>query len=116
MQVWRSYKKGAIMDVIDKVIIDSSNEQVSTCIQVGLLCTQANPSLRPPMTNVNAMLSNLSRNNLPNPTKPAYVCIFQDNALLPTSTSKSTSLSTSSASQLVYPSINDATITYLSSR
>ncbi|XP_057822153.2 cysteine-rich receptor-like protein kinase 6 [Cryptomeria japonica] len=41
--VWRSYRGGNIVNVIDKAIVESfPNEQISRCIHVGLLCTQAN--------------------------------------------------------------------------
>ncbi|XP_059076226.1 cysteine-rich receptor-like protein kinase 10 [Cryptomeria japonica] len=91
--VWGSYREGNTINVIDKDILESvSREEVSRCIHVGLLCTQANASLRPPMSKVYAMLSNNFVGSLPEPTKPAYVSVTQTNTPSLTSTSISTSI------------------------
>jgi len=67
------YKRGNIVQMIDPTIFETCDEgQALRCIHVGLLCTQADPSLRPPMSIVNLMLSSQSV-TLPNPTKPAFV-------------------------------------------
>ncbi|GLJ55030.1 hypothetical protein SUGI_1181270 [Cryptomeria japonica] len=105
--VWTSYKRGNITEVIDKEIIESfSSEQLLRCIHVGLLCTQVDALVRPSMTSVHAMLSNSSLNNLENLINPPFVIVAQN--AIPSSISTST---TSLATPLVYPSINDATIT-----
>jgi hypothetical protein len=74
MQVWRSYEVGNIVQVIDPGIIETCDEkQALRCIHVGLLCTQAESSLRPPMSTVTSILSTDSVTDLPDPTKPAFV-------------------------------------------
>ncbi|GLJ27251.1 hypothetical protein SUGI_0534690 [Cryptomeria japonica] len=106
--VWRSYKGENIVDVIDREIIESfSREQV--CIHVGLLCTQENASLRPPMSNVYAMLSNHFVTNLPEPTNPSYLCDRQIN--IPSHIPP-----TLYTAHLIYPSINDTSISNLDPR
>jgi len=72
--VWRLYKRGRMMDMIDPAIIEtcSDQEQALRCIHVGLLCTQAEPSLRPSISTINLMLST-KLVELPDPIKPAFV-------------------------------------------
>eukprot|EP01018_Ginkgo_biloba_P036600 Gb_13105 [translate_table: standard] len=49
---WRLYKRGQILDVIDEELVRSCpEEQALRCIHAGLLYTQADPTLRPPMSN-----------------------------------------------------------------
>ncbi|GLJ54940.1 hypothetical protein SUGI_1179480 [Cryptomeria japonica] len=117
--VWRSYKRGNIMDVIDKEMIESfSSEQVLRCIHVGLLCTQEDALVRPPMTSVHAMLLNSSA--IQNPTNPAYINVVEEDVSLPISTStyRTTIITStdSSPTRVIYPSINNVTITDLDSR
>jgi hypothetical protein len=72
--VWRSYHEENIVQMIDPAIIETCDEkQAWRCIQVGLLCTQADSHLRPPMSAVTLMLSTDSVTYLPDPTKPAFV-------------------------------------------
>eukprot|EP00253_Pinus_taeda_P007849 PITA_07849 len=72
--VWRSYQRGNVVRMIDPTIIETCDEaEVSRCIHIGLLCTQAEPSLRPLMSTVTLMLSSDSVTFLPDPTKPAFV-------------------------------------------
>jgi len=71
--VWNSYEQGKSESVqtIDPAIIETCDkEQALRCIHVALLCTQAD-SLRPPMSEVTAMLSNSV--TLPVATKPPGV-------------------------------------------
>ncbi|XP_059073096.1 cysteine-rich receptor-like protein kinase 43 [Cryptomeria japonica] len=121
--VWRSYHEGNIVNVIDREIVEFfSNEQVSRCIYVGLLCSQANASLRPPMTTIYAMLSNPSMEKLLDPTNPAYLSLEQNAIPRRSYTSKSMSIttsttpSTSSTSHLLPPSIINSSITSLDPR
>uniref|UniRef100_A0A0D6QTZ7 Cysteine-rich receptor-like protein kinase 10 n=1 Tax=Araucaria cunninghamii TaxID=56994 RepID=A0A0D6QTZ7_ARACU len=101
--VWRSYSRGNIVDVIDREITESClHERAFRCIHVGLLCTQADASLRPLMSSIYSMLSNLSIVNLPDPTRPAFVNITYNPAQSHTSTSTtSTSMSASTSSELL---------------
>ncbi|XP_059074876.1 cysteine-rich receptor-like protein kinase 26 [Cryptomeria japonica] len=62
----------------------SEVNQEQRCIHVGLLCVQADATLRPAMSNVIMMLSRRNA-NLPNPSKPAFVSSSKSHA----STSKS---------------------------
>jgi len=74
MQTWGVYTRGNIEAIVDPVINETCGDQteVLRCVQVALLCTQADPLLRPSMSTVNLMLST-GTIMLPDPTKPAFV-------------------------------------------
>eukprot|EP00253_Pinus_taeda_P003196 PITA_03196 len=75
--VWRLYDEGNIAQLIDPAVIETCDEaQALRCIQVGLLCTQAESHLRPMMFTVNLMLSTDSVTSLPDPTRPAFVSSY----------------------------------------
>eukprot|EP00253_Pinus_taeda_P031059 PITA_31059 len=71
---WGLYTRGNIEAIVDPVINETCGDQteVLRCVQVALLCTQADPLLRPSMSTVNLMLST-GTIMLPDPTKPAFV-------------------------------------------
>lgn len=50
----------------------TATDQVAMCIQIGLLCTQAEPKLRPTMRRVVVMLSK-KHGSLEEPTRPGYL-------------------------------------------
>ncbi|KAB1205776.1 Cysteine-rich receptor-like protein kinase 10 [Morella rubra] len=52
------YKKGRSLEIMDPTLASSAvADQVAMCIQIGLLCTQGDPTLRPNMRRVVVMLS-----------------------------------------------------------
>eukprot|EP00253_Pinus_taeda_P028710 PITA_28710 len=107
---WRLYEGGNIVDMIDPVIIEMCNvEEALRCVHVGLLCTQADSSLRPSMSLITLMLSSQSV-TLPDPTQPAFVRSHVSE------NSKSTSCASGvsqSAAPHAPPSNTDASITEL---
>ncbi|XP_015895441.1 cysteine-rich receptor-like protein kinase 43 [Ziziphus jujuba] len=67
---YKLYKKGKSLDVMDPTLASSAvTEQVAMCIQIGLLCTQGDPHLRPTMHRVVVILSK-KPSNLEEPTRP----------------------------------------------
>lgn len=57
---------------MDPSLASSGNpDQISVCIQIGLLCTQSDPRLRPDMRRVVVMLSR-KPGTLEEPTRPGY--------------------------------------------
>jgi hypothetical protein len=111
------------MDMIDPEIVEtcSDQEQALRCIHIGLLCTQAEATLRPSMSTINLMLSTKYM-ILPDPTKPAFLssgftyrtestCNSGDSH-----TSATISSPVSSHTALVPPSNADDSITDLVSR
>ncbi|KAL8097698.1 G-type lectin S-receptor-like serine/threonine-protein kinase At4g27290 [Apium graveolens] len=69
--VWKSYKADKLLDIADKMLLDSSNEtEVFRVIIIGLLCVQEFPEDRPNMSSVVLMLT--SKIALPNPKKPGF--------------------------------------------
>jgi len=70
---WRLYKSERALEVMDPTLKGSySWEEGIRVIKIGLLCTQAVSSLRPSMSRVVWMLTS-DRENLPSPTKPAFI-------------------------------------------
>ncbi|KAK1391216.1 Receptor-like serine/threonine-protein kinase [Heracleum sosnowskyi] len=68
---WRSYNENNLLDIADKVILDSSNEhEVFRVVEIGLLCVQEYPEDRPNMSSVVLMLS--SKIALPKPKQPGF--------------------------------------------
>ncbi|KAL0921046.1 hypothetical protein M5K25_008077 [Dendrobium thyrsiflorum] len=55
---WMFYTQKKTMDMLDPALRSTADaEQVAMCVQIGLLCTQANPKLRPDMRRVVVVLS-----------------------------------------------------------
>ncbi|GLJ59697.1 hypothetical protein SUGI_1519440 [Cryptomeria japonica] len=71
-QAWKLFKAGNALNLVDSKASDVTEEQVLRCIHVGLLCVQANATLRPVMSNVIMMLSG-KIDELPNPSKPVFI-------------------------------------------
>ncbi|ESQ28801.1 hypothetical protein EUTSA_v10018118mg [Eutrema salsugineum] len=76
--VWRNWKEGKGLEIVDPVIIDSSSStfrthEVLRCLQIGLLCVQERAEDRPVMSSVMVMLG--SENTvIPQPKRPGF-CI-----------------------------------------
>ncbi|XP_039020154.1 cysteine-rich receptor-like protein kinase 14 isoform X1 [Hibiscus syriacus] len=69
---WKLWSKGEAMELIEEHVLESSvPTEVLKCIQIGLLCVQADPVDRPTMTTVVAMLGN-DTITLPLPAEPAF--------------------------------------------
>ncbi|KAL4367223.1 hypothetical protein GQ457_05G030150 [Hibiscus cannabinus] len=69
---WKLWSKGEAMKLIEENLIDSSvPTEVLKCIQIGLLCVQADPVDRPTMSSVVAMMGN-DTIKLPLPAEPAF--------------------------------------------
>ncbi|WOG85207.1 hypothetical protein DCAR_0104395 [Daucus carota subsp. sativus] len=68
---WMSYKEDKLLQLVDEVILESSNHtEVFRAIQIGLLCVQHQPKDRPVMSQVVLMLS--SNMKLPHPKQPGF--------------------------------------------
>ena len=87
-QVWDLWREDNSMKIVDPLPDETylANE-VSRCIQIGLLCVQEHATDRPTMSTVVFMLGNDT--HLPSPKQPAFIL---------KSTYNSTDRSTSSAS------------------
>ncbi|KAI6703903.1 hypothetical protein NL676_013039 [Syzygium grande] len=71
--VWELWKEGKCMDIVDTSMDKTySEEMVSRCIQIGLLCVQRYASDRPTMSAVVFMLGN-DDVVLPSPKQPAFI-------------------------------------------
>lgn len=67
---YKLYKRNRSLELVDPALASSANtDQVAMCIQLGLLCTQGDPQLRPTMGRVVVMLSK-KPGSLEEPTRP----------------------------------------------
>lgn len=73
VQAWNLWKDGKIEHLVDLFVVENncSLDEVSRCVQIGLLCIQDNPSSRPFMAAVVFMLENKTT-SLPMPKQPLY--------------------------------------------
>nr|QUS47409.1 S receptor kinase [Raphanus sativus] len=74
--VWRNWKEGKGLEIVDKVIIDSSSptlrpHEILRCLQIGLLCVQERVEDRPMMSSVVLMLGSEAA-WIPQPKQPGY--------------------------------------------
>ncbi|KAL0446756.1 UNVERIFIED_CONTAM: Cysteine-rich receptor-like protein kinase [Sesamum latifolium] len=69
---YKLYKKQRSLQIMDPTLVSSADrDQVATCVQIGLLCVQSEPQLRPDMDRVVVILSR-KPSNLEEPTRPGY--------------------------------------------
>eukprot|EP00253_Pinus_taeda_P024938 PITA_24938 len=72
-RAWRLYNAERALEIMDSTFEGSySCEEGIRVIKIGLLCTQAAPSLRPSMSRVVSMLTS-EREYLPSPATPAFI-------------------------------------------
>ncbi|KAK2994770.1 hypothetical protein RJ640_001676 [Escallonia rubra] len=69
---YKLYKRGKSFEILEPILASSAvPDQVAMCVQIGLLCTQSDPHLRPTMRRVVVMLSK-KPGSLEEPTRPGY--------------------------------------------
>lgn len=69
---YKLFKKGRSLEVLDpSIATTAAAEQVALCVQIGLLCTQSDPSSRPAMRRVVVLLSK-KPTSLEEPTRPGF--------------------------------------------
>ncbi|RDX71317.1 Cysteine-rich receptor-like protein kinase 10 [Mucuna pruriens] len=67
---YKMYKKGKSLEIVDSALASTMvGEEVAMCIQLGLLCAQGDPQLRPTMRRVVVMLSR-KPGQMQEPTRP----------------------------------------------
>ncbi|CAG7882657.1 unnamed protein product [Brassica rapa] len=77
--VWRNWKEGQGIEIVDTVIIDSSSptfrpREILRCLQIALLCVQARVEDRPLKSSVVLMLGSEAE-DIPQPKPPGYCVI-----------------------------------------
>lgn len=68
---WKHFQSNTMTEIVDKGMEIEDMEEVTRVIQVGLLCTQESPTLRPSMTEIIQMLKQKDV-SLPIPSKPPF--------------------------------------------
>ncbi|KAK2458390.1 cysteine-rich receptor protein kinase [Trifolium repens] len=69
--VWKQWKNETPLIILDPKIENYSHMEVIKCIQIGLLCVQENPNVRPTMAMAVSYLKSCSP-ELPSPQEPAF--------------------------------------------
>ncbi|XP_047095632.1 cysteine-rich receptor-like protein kinase 2 [Lolium rigidum] len=78
--IWKHYNTGTLMELLDLNLREECSEREALKVfNVGLLCAQASPNLRPPMWKVVEMLGRGDR-VLPRPTEPPFIDVKGSNA------------------------------------
>ncbi|KAJ8564776.1 hypothetical protein K7X08_001236 [Anisodus acutangulus] len=71
---YKLYKKGRSWEIMDPALAQSAiPDEIAMYIQIGLLCTQSDPPLRPTMQQVVVMLSKNPGSLDKEPTRPGYL-------------------------------------------
>eukprot|EP01018_Ginkgo_biloba_P030394 Gb_19704 [translate_table: standard] len=111
---WHLHEQNRLQELMDPDLVSTySKEEVIRVIEVALLCTQASPTMRPPMSRVVAMLSG-DAEVIPVTSRPGYITDWQysnilaganskENAPTHSSTDRSTIISQSSPYPLCSP-------------
>ena len=99
-QVWELWTEDNSMKIVDPLLDETypANE-VSRCIQIGLLCVQEHATDRPTMSTVVFMLGNDT--HLPSPKQPAFILKGTYN-----STDKSTGAESNSINEITLSKID----------
>nr|POE69639.1 putative cysteine-rich receptor-like protein kinase 43 [Quercus suber] len=71
VNAWKHFQSNTVLEIIDESIMMEDVGEITRVVQVGLLCTQESPSLRPSMTTVIQMLKEKDF-HLPVPSKPPF--------------------------------------------
>ncbi|CAK7350921.1 unnamed protein product [Dovyalis caffra] len=71
-QVWRNWREGTPLDIIDPILRSGSTTEMMRCIHIGLLCVQENVADKPTMASVVLMLSSSSI-TLQIPSEPTFL-------------------------------------------
>ncbi|GLT30497.1 hypothetical protein SLA2020_052930 [Shorea laevis] len=76
---WTLYESNQSLGLVDPTLVEFDENEALRMIRVGLLCTQASPMMRPPMSRVVAMLAGFIEVS-PVASKPSYLtdCDFKD--------------------------------------
>ncbi|GLJ35377.1 hypothetical protein SUGI_0711470 [Cryptomeria japonica] len=78
---WRLYRGGDVLQMVESTIVESCQpEQLLRCIQVGLLCVQADATVRPDIWKVTVMISG-DAVTLPSPIRPLIVNVSESQVL-----------------------------------
>ncbi|KAJ6367556.1 hypothetical protein OIU78_000175 [Salix suchowensis] len=107
--VWKHWRDGTPLKVLDPTLTDTySRNEVIRCIQIGLLCVQEDPAIRPAMATIVLTLDSYSV-TIPLPQEPAF--FFQSTITDEVNTSSKEYLLEQSKTKSVDYSVDEASIT-----
>ncbi|KAJ6738000.1 RECEPTOR-LIKE SERINE/THREONINE-PROTEIN KINASE SD1-8 [Salix koriyanagi] len=108
-KVWKHWRDGTPLKVLDPTLTDTySRNEVIRCIQIGLLCVQEDPAIRPAMATIVLTLDSYSV-TIPLPQEPAF--FFQSTITDEVNTSSKEYLLEQSKTKSVDYSVDEASIT-----
>ncbi|XP_057482675.1 cysteine-rich receptor-like protein kinase 43 [Actinidia eriantha] len=108
---YKQYKKGKSLEIIDPRLASSAiPDQVAMCVQIGLLCTQSDPQLRPTMRRVVVVLSK-KPGTIEEPTRPGYPGSRYRRSQRPTTSSSSARTSSEFSSHTTGSTTNTTSAT-----
>nr|GLL32726.1 cysteine-rich receptor-like protein kinase 3 [Ipomoea trifida] len=70
-QHWNLFRAGKLYEAVDASLEESAREEATRQLQIGLVCVQASPELRPSMSAVVKMIS--GEQDIPEPTQPPFL-------------------------------------------
>ena len=106
MQVWRNWTNRTPLTILESNMKENYFQtEVIRCIEIGLLCVQENPDVRPTIAEVVSYLNDLTL-ELPSPEEPA----FFSHAIDPKTVMQHGSSSNSSVTASIPFSINEMSI------
>ncbi|KAI0495626.1 hypothetical protein KFK09_021929 [Dendrobium nobile] len=112
---WRLYEQKHELDLVDPILPSYNRDEAIRVFGVALLCIQASPALRPPMSRVVAMLAgDVEVNEVT--SRPSYLTEWQFNDISSNFANDDCSRSTSTALtniQTSEPSYPSSTVTYM---
>ncbi|XP_047332040.1 cysteine-rich receptor-like protein kinase 43 [Impatiens glandulifera] len=110
--VYKLYKNSNSLEAMDKILTPSAiPEQVALCIQIGLLCTQSDPQLRPSMRRVVVMLSKKLGTIEQEPVAPGILGTRFSKGYKPNSTKEGSSVFSGNSSSTSNSNTNTSTHT-----
>nr|GMD26272.1 cysteine-rich receptor-like protein kinase 3 [Ipomoea batatas] len=70
-QHWNLFRAGKLYEAVDASLEERAREEATRQLQIGLVCVQASPELRPSMSAVVKMIS--GEQDIPEPTQPPFL-------------------------------------------
>nr|GMD23279.1 cysteine-rich receptor-like protein kinase 3 [Ipomoea batatas] len=71
LQHWNLFRAGKLYEAVDASLEERAREEATRQLQIGLVCVQASPELRPSMSAVVKMIS--GEQDIPEPTQPPFL-------------------------------------------
>ncbi|KAG8043945.1 hypothetical protein GUJ93_ZPchr0458g22811 [Zizania palustris] len=115
-KAWELYEAGKLKELVDPEIGDYPEEEVLRYIKTALFCTQAAAARRPPMPQVETMLSKPIRINERELTAPGYIHDYNSTVSKATNSSNSRFKNSTSEASDMFSTVIPQTVSEMSPR